>query len=67
MSVDIEFPVSSASGETCPFTIWLARDEASTPEYQQAIAAAESRMTDLPAYACDAVGAAADTFLGQWL
>ena len=67
MSVEIEFPLSSVAGEACPFTIWLARDEASTPEYQQALAAAESRMTDLPAFVCDADGAAADTFLGQWL
>lgn len=67
MSVDIEFPVSSVSGEACPFTIWLAQDEASTPEYQQAIAAAESMMTDLPVHVLDGNVAAADTFLGQWL
>ncbi|WP_312794949.1 hypothetical protein [Tianweitania sp.] len=67
MTIELEFPVSPMSGEPCPFTIWVPRDEASTPEYQQAIAAAESRMTDLPPFACDGEVSAADTFLGQWL
>jgi hypothetical protein len=67
MTIEIEFPVSSNPEEACSFTIWLPTEEASTAEYQQAIAAAEHRMTDMPAPTCDGQTATADTFLGRWL
>ena len=67
MTIELDFPASSIPEEACSFTVWVPREEASTLEYQRAIAAAESQMTDLPPFVCDGQAAAADTFLGQWL
>lgn len=67
MTIELEFPVSSDPEEACSFTLWFAQEEASTPEYQKAVAAAERYMTDLPAFPCDGETPAADAFLGQWL